>query len=95
MYRDRDRDELLANVLDTDVALLFVQGLRHNVVFNQTSLGLLGDALLSGDSTEGYFAALVVNLGLTFVYNLRPIPEIQISWFSDNVGQGDRNLEAL
>ena len=95
VYRDRDRDELLADVLHTDVTLLFVQGLRHNVVFNQTSLGLLGDALLSGDSTECNFAALVVNLGLTLVHNLRPIPEMQFRWFMDNVGLRDRNLEAL
>ena len=95
VYRDRDRDKLLADVLHTDVTLLFVQGLRHNVVFNQTSLGLLGDTLLSGDSTECNFAALVVNLGLTLVHNLRPIPEMQFRWFMDNVGLRDRNLEAL
>ena len=93
VYRDRDRDELLADVLHTDVTLLFVQGLRHNVVFNQTSLGLLGDTLLSGDSTECNFAALVVNLGLTLVHNLRSVPEIQFRWFIDNVGLTDR--EAL
>ena len=86
MDRDRDRDELLTDVLDTHVTFLFIQSLRHNVVFYRTSLGLLGHALLSGDTAERNFATLVVNLGLTLVHNLRPVPEIQFSWFIDRVG---------
>ena len=77
MYRDRDRDKLLAHVLDTHVTFLFVQSLRHNVVFNGTSLGLLGNTLLSRDPAERNFTALVVDLGLTLVDDLRPVPAIQ------------------
>ena len=91
MYRYRDWDKLLTDVLDSDVTFLFIQSLRHNVVFYGTSLGFLGDTLLSRDPVECNFATLVVNLGLTLVDNLRPVPEIQkytshFRAFIDNYG---------